>query len=50
VVATIVLGLVVRVGPDPALLFGGTALIGGAIAIGNVLLPAFLKREFGRPV
>ena len=49
VVATIVLGLVVRVGPDPALLFGGTALIGGAIAIGNVLLPAFLKREFGRP-
>lgn len=49
VVAAILLGLVIRVGPDSALLFGGTVLVGGAIAIGNVLLPALLKREFGRP-
>ncbi len=49
VLAALLCGLVVRVGPGPALLFGGTVLVGGAIAIGNVLLPALLKREFGRP-
>lgn len=49
VLAAILFGLMIRVGPSSALLFGGTALVGGAIAIGNVLLPALLKREFGRP-
>ena len=49
VLAANLFGLMIRVGPSSALLFGGTVLVGGAIAIGNVLLPALLKREFGRP-
>jgi CP family cyanate transporter-like MFS transporter len=45
-VAALVAGLVVRVTGGPPLLFLGTALAGGGIAIGNVLLPVFVKRSF----
>lgn len=39
-------GLVVRVAPSVILLFAGTALTGIAIALGNVLLPTIVKRDF----
>jgi CP family cyanate transporter-like MFS transporter len=39
-------GLVLRSLPGLALLWGGTALIGVAIAILNVVLPALVKRDF----
>lgn len=48
VLAGIALGLMIRVGPDEAALFAGTFVAGGAIAIGNVLLPALIKRDFPR--
>ncbi len=40
------LGTAVRAAPSVALLFGGTALLGVGIALGNVLLPALVKRDF----
>jgi CP family cyanate transporter-like MFS transporter len=46
VLSAVAIGLVARVGPSTMTLFGGTILAGGAIAIGNVLLPAFVKRDF----
>src|SRR3954471_24270112 len=39
VLAAIGVGLLLRVGPSVLTLFGGTILAGGAIAMGNVLLP-----------
>lgn len=39
-------GLFLRVIPTNAALFGGTLLIGIAIAFGNVLLPSIVKRDF----
>lgn len=39
-------GLFLRVIPNNAALFGGTLLIGVAIAFGNVLLPGIVKRDF----
>lgn len=39
-------GLFLRVIPTNAALFGGTLLIGIAIALGNVLLPSIVKRDF----
>lgn len=42
----IVVGLVVRVGPDLATLFAGTVIVAGGIAAANVLLPVIIKREF----
>lgn len=41
-------GVVVRIIPSETILFGGTALAGMGIAIANVLLPGFVKREFPR--
>jgi CP family cyanate transporter-like MFS transporter len=46
VLLAVAIGLVVRVGAGTILLFAGTILAGGAIAIGNVLLPALVKRDF----
>ena len=40
------LGCVVRALPGAVALFGGTVLIGAAIATGNVLMPALVKRDF----
>lgn len=42
----ILVGLLVRIGPDAATLFTGTLVIAAGIAAANVLLPALVKREF----
>lgn len=42
----IVLGIVLRSGPDLATLYLGTALAGCSISVCNVLLPAVVKRDF----
>jgi CP family cyanate transporter-like MFS transporter len=44
--AVLAAGLVVRSLPGPALLWAGTALLGVAIAVLNVVLPALVKRDF----
>lgn len=46
VMVTVAVALLVRVLDGPALLFVGTALVGSAIAIGNVLVPPLIKRDF----
>ena len=38
-------GLLVRTVPSVELLFGGTVLVGAGIAVSNVILPGFIKRE-----
>lgn len=43
-------GIVLRSLPLPGLLFLGTALLGAAIALSNVLLPALIKRDFPRQI
>ncbi|HUH46203.1 MAG TPA: MFS transporter [Arenibacter sp.] len=40
------LGLFIRSSGNVFLLFFGAALIGAAITVGNVLMPAFIKKEF----
>lgn len=45
-VVLLIAGTFVRVLGGSALLFAGTAVAGGAIAIGNVLLPALVRRDF----
>ncbi|HEX9044757.1 MAG TPA: MFS transporter [Candidatus Limnocylindrales bacterium] len=49
-VAVIAVGQLVRLGPDPLTLFGGTILTGGAVAIANVLVPQLIRRDFHRHV
>ncbi|MDZ7691486.1 MAG: MFS transporter [Balneolaceae bacterium] len=39
-------GILIRIIPSPVALFGGTLLLGIAIAFGNVLLPSLVKRDF----
>ena len=39
-------GVAARSAPTVALLFGGTVVLGVGIALGNVLLPALVKRDF----
>jgi CP family cyanate transporter-like MFS transporter len=46
VLAAIAAGLQLRVLGNVGLLFAGTVLASGAIAVGNVLLPALIKRDF----
>lgn len=46
VVAALVAGLVLRIGPDAATLFAGTVLAACGIAAANVLLPVVIKRDF----
>jgi len=43
---SLILGLVVRSLPSVVLLWAGTAVIGVAIAVLNVVLPALVKRDF----
>lgn len=38
-------GLLIRTVPSLWLLFGGTVLVGAGIAVSNVILPSFIKRE-----
>jgi CP family cyanate transporter-like MFS transporter len=40
------LGIAIRWVPTTASLFAGTVLIGAGIAVGNVLLPSLIKRDF----
>ncbi|WP_198961994.1 MFS transporter [Pseudonocardia sp. MH-G8] len=40
------LGIAVRWAPTASSLFAGTVLIGAGIAVGNVLLPSLIKRDF----
>ncbi|MEV4576520.1 MFS transporter [Nonomuraea jabiensis] len=40
------LGIALRWVPAAAGLFGGTVLIGAGVAVGNVLLPSLIKRDF----
>lgn len=42
----IILGLSIRYLPSISTLFLGTAILGGGIAIGNVLIPSIVKQEF----
>lgn len=44
--ALLALGTVLRSVPGTAALFGGAALAGAAIALGNVLAPALIRRDF----
>ena len=46
VLALVVAGCVIRLAPTLGTLFAGTALVGCAIAVGNVLVPALIKRDF----
>ena len=46
VMVALAAGAFVRVLDGPALLFAGTVVVGGSIAIGNVLLPPLIKRDF----
>ncbi len=41
-------GIALRSLPSAALLFAGTAIIGCGIALGNVLLPGLIKRDFSQ--
>lgn len=43
-------GIAIRSLPSPALLFVGTAIIGCGIAMGNVLLPGIIKRDYAGQV
>ena len=42
-------GIALRLLPPVALLYAGSLIAGAAIAVANVLLPAYVKREFPRP-
>ncbi|MFD7643725.1 CynX/NimT family MFS transporter [Kitasatospora sp. NPDC059795] len=44
--AVLTLGIAVRWIPTAAGLFGGTVLIGAGVAVGNVLLPGLIRRDF----
>jgi cyanate transporter len=44
--ATLATGIVLRSLPVTGLLWVGTVLLGAAIAVGNVLLPSLIKRDF----
>lgn len=46
VLVVLLTGLLLRVADGPAVLFAGTAAAAGAIAVGNVLVPALIKRDF----
>ena len=42
-------GIALRLFPPVALLYAGSLLVGAAIAVANVLMPAYVKREAARP-
>lgn len=45
VFAVLIVGILLRSAPATVALFAGTIVMGASIAIGNVLLPGFVKRE-----
>ena len=46
----ICMGIAIRSLPSSGALFGGTAVIGCGIALGNVLMPGLIKRDFSQHV
>lgn len=48
--SALIAGILVRSLGGAVSLFGGTILLGASIAIGNVLLPSVIKRDFGHRV
>jgi len=42
----IAVGLVVRIGPDAATMYGGTLIVAAGIAALNVLIPVLIKQDF----
>lgn len=46
VLVAVVAGSALRLIPTAPALFGGTLLVGAGIAIGNILLPGLIKRDF----
>ncbi|HVC25949.1 MAG TPA: MFS transporter [Acidimicrobiales bacterium] len=50
VLAVLAVGICVRILPGRSALFAGTTLAGAAIAVGNVVLPGIIKRDFPRQV
>ena len=46
VLVAIVAGSALRLIPTAPALFGGTVLVGAGIAIGNILIPGLIKRDF----
>lgn len=48
--AVLAAGIVLRSLPVAGLLWAGTVLLGAAIAVGNVLLPSLIKRDFPQHV
>ncbi len=48
--AAVAIGIGVRLIPSPIALFGGTVLVGAAIAVANVCMPAAVKQDFGHRV
>jgi CP family cyanate transporter-like MFS transporter len=48
-VVAVAAGISLRLAPPVAALFAGTALLGTAIAVANVLMPSVIKRRFARP-
>lgn len=46
VLVAIAAGITIRILPSVVALFAGTAIAGTAIAIGNVVVPALIKRDF----
>lgn len=48
VLAVLAGGILLRLSPRPPTLFAGTVLVGAAIAVGNVVLPAVIRHDFPR--
>ncbi|MDR6867391.1 CP family cyanate transporter-like MFS transporter [Microbacterium resistens] len=48
--ALVALGIGLRLIASPIALFGGTVLVGAAIAVANVCIPAAIKQDFGHRV
>lgn len=48
--AALIAGILLRLVPNTPALFTGTFIVGAAIAIGNVLLPSLIKRDFPNSV
>ncbi len=46
VLLAIIAGSALRIIPSIPALFGGTVLVGAGIAVGNILLPGLIKRDF----
>jgi CP family cyanate transporter-like MFS transporter len=46
----VAIGIGIRLIPSPVALFGGTVLVGAAIAVANVCMPAAIKQDFSHRV